>query len=237
LTDGKWQAWLESVAGNDTVPDRYSWHQIGTGSREPDTTIPDFTTLREQYGVPEKPIDINEYAALDEQNPANPVFYLAQLERYNLRGLRANWGSKTDLHDWMANLIYKDSTGYYPNGEWQVYKYYAAMEGERVATTASADRKFDVFATKDEQTIKVLAGTRTIKAAYDITVGGLSAAGLPEKGEVKVKTYRFDWTGPKGKVGSPIAIGEKSYSYSSNKVRSPRYSRFFYQMPVKLFGN
>lgn len=220
MTDEKWQAWLESVAGNETIPDRFSWHQIGTGSREPDTTIPDFTTLRERYGVPEKPIDINEYAALDEQNPANSVFYLAQLERHNLRGLRANWGSKTDLHDWMANLIYRDSDGYYPNGEWQVYKYYAAMTGERVLTSASEDRKFDVFATKDTQTIKILAGTRTIQAPYNITVNELDAAGLPKEGEVKVRTYRFDWAGPEGKVGDPIDVGVKTYSSSSNAVRS-----------------
>ncbi|KAL4724504.1 hypothetical protein ACLX1H_007945 [Fusarium chlamydosporum] len=222
LTDEKWQTWLESVAGNETIPDRFSWHQIGTGSREPDTTIPDFTTLRARYGVPERPIDINEYAALDEQNPANSVFYLAQLERHNLRGLRANWGSKADLHDWMANLVFKTSEGtYYPNGEWQVYKYYAAMEGKRVLTKASEDRGFDVFATKDTQTVKILAGTRTIQAPYNITVSGLDAAGLPEEGEVKVQTYRFDWAGPEGKVGDPVAVGEKTCSYSSNAVRSP----------------
>lgn len=137
----------------------------------------------------------------------------------------------------MANLIYKDSDGYCPNGEWQVYKYYAAMEGDRVATTASEDRKFDVFATKDEQTIKILAGTRTIKAPYDIIVGGLSAAGLPEKGEVKVKAYRFDWAGPKGKVGYPVLIGEKSYSYFSNTVRSSSNSRFCFQISIEPFRN
>jgi len=129
----------------------------------------------------------------------------------------------------MANLIYKDSDGYYPNGEWQVYKYYASMEGERVTTVASEDRKFDVFATKDEKTIKILAGTRTIQAPYDITIGGLSAAGLPEDGEVNVKTYRFDWAGPKGKVDRPVSMGEKSYSYSSNTVRSSSYSRICFQ--------
>lgn len=122
----------------------------------------------------------------------------------------------------MANLVFKTSEGtYYPNGEWQVYKYYAAMEGKRVLTKASEDRGFDVFATKDTQTVKILAGTRTIQAPYNITVSGLDAAGLPEEGEVKVQTYRFDWAGPEGKVGDPVAVGEKTCSYSSNAVRSP----------------
>ncbi|GKU10850.1 hypothetical protein FLAG1_11484 [Fusarium langsethiae] len=220
LTNDKWQTWLESVAGNETIPDRFSWHQIGTWSREPDTTIPDFTTLRARYGVPEKPIDANEYAALEEQNPANSVYYLAQLERHDIRGLRANWASGSELHNWMANLVYS-TTGtsdgtYYPNGEWQVYKYYAFMTGERVLTEAAADLKFDVFATKDSETVKILAGTRTIQAPYNISIDGLSAVGLPSEGEIKVRTYRFDWAGPKGKVGGPVDVGEQVYAYSSD---------------------
>ncbi|KAF4341455.1 hypothetical protein FBEOM_4616 [Fusarium beomiforme] len=229
LTDSKWQTWLESVAGNETVPDHFSWHQIGTGSREPDTTVPEFTTLRAQYGVPEKPIDVNEYAALDEQNPANSVYYLAQLERHNLRGLRANWGSGSDLHNWMGNLVYS-TTGtsdgsYYPNGEWQVYKYYASMGGERALTKASSDLKFDVFATKEAGNVKILVGTRSIKAPYNITVNGLDSVRLHQKGSVKVRTYRFDWAGPNGKVGDPVDLGVQTYQYSSNTVKIPLSSK------------
>ncbi|UZP34361.1 hypothetical protein NXS19_002177 [Fusarium pseudograminearum] len=193
LKNSKWSTWVESVAGNGTIPDRFSWHQIGTWSREPDVTIPDFATLRARSGVPMKPVDVNEYAALEEQNPANSVYYLAQLERYNIRGLRANWASGSELHNWMGNLVYSTtgtSTGtYYPNGEWQVYKYYAAMTGERVSTVAAADKKFDVFATKDGKTVKILAGTRTIKAAYDITVNGLNAVGFPKQGLLRYELF------------------------------------------------
>ncbi|KAF9778287.1 hypothetical protein IL306_004247 [Fusarium sp. DS 682] len=224
LRNTKWQTWLESVAGNETVPDRFSWHQIGTWSREPDTTVPDFTTLRERYGVPDKPVDANEYAARDEQNPANSVYYLAQLERHNIRGLRANWGGGSDLHNWMGNLIYS-TTGtsdgtYYPNGEWQVYKYYASMGGQRIVTKASSDLKFDVFATKEADNVKILAGTRTVKAPYSITVNGLNAVGLPQKGKINIRSYRFDWAGPNGKVGDPVDLGVQAYPYSSNTVRS-----------------
>ncbi|QGI98582.1 hypothetical protein CEK26_011651 [Fusarium fujikuroi] len=189
LTDDKWHTWLQSVSGNKTVPDRFSWHQIGAWEREPDTTIPDFTTLRAQYGVPEKPVDVND-------------------------------GS--DLHNWMGNLIYS-STGtsegtYYPNGEWQVYKYYAAMTGQRFLTKASSDSKFDVFATKEGHKIKILAGTRTVQEKYSIEVSGLGAVELPKKGTVKVRTYRFDWAGPNGKVDGPIDLGEKKYTYSADTL-------------------
>ena len=108
------------------------------------------------------------------------------------------------------------------------------MAGERVLTSASEDRKFDVFATKNAQTIKILAGTRTIQASYDITVNGLDAAGLPKDGEVKVQSYRFDWAGPEGKVGDPIDVGLKTYSSSSNAVRS--HPELTLLMFIRLFG-
>ncbi|KAF5575015.1 hypothetical protein FPCIR_13352 [Fusarium pseudocircinatum] len=202
LSDDKWYTWLQSVAGNKTVPDTFSWHQIGDWEREPDSTIPDFTTLRGQYGVPEKSIDIN---------------YVTTSEVW-----RANWGGGSDLHNWMGNLIYS-TTGtsegtYYPNGEWQVYKYYAAMAGQRLLTKASPDLKFDVFATKQGHKIKILVGTRTVQAKYDVKISGLRAVELPKKGAVKVRTYRFDWAGPNGKVDRPIDLGEKRYTYSANTL-------------------
>ncbi|KAI1047559.1 hypothetical protein LB505_011147 [Fusarium chuoi] len=74
------------------------------------------------------------------------------------------------------------------------------MAGQRLLTKASSDLRFDVFATKEGHKIKILAGTRTVKAKYSIEVSGLGAVGLPKKGTVKVRTYRFDWAGPNGKL-------------------------------------
>jgi hypothetical protein len=124
----------------------------------------------------------------------------------------------------MANLIYS-TTGtsdgtYYPNGEWQVYKYYAAMTGQRLVTTASSDLQFDVFATKKDHSVKILAGTRTIKAAYNITISGFDALGLSKQRTIKVRKYQFDWAGPNGKIDGPIDLGVQSYPLSSNSVSS-----------------
>jgi hypothetical protein len=183
--------------------------------------------MKAVHSLPDRPIDINEYADKKEQNPANSVYYIAQLERHNLRGLRANWGSKGDLHDYLANLVFKDSNGtYYPNGEWQLYKYYAQMGGERLATTASSDRRFDVFATKSGSAIKVIAGTRTILAPYSIEVSGLQSLGLPAQGTVRANVLRFDWAGDSGRVDAPVSLGITEFSYSSNKVCRAAYPVF-----------
>ncbi|PVI04239.1 glycoside hydrolase family 39 protein [Periconia macrospinosa] len=209
-----WQTWVSTIASKNAIPDIYSWHQIGDWSRQPDATIPDFNTLRSSQKLPERPIDINEYAAKEEQNPGNSVYYIAQLERYNLRGLRANWGSGSGLHDSLADLVFKKSgAGYRPNGEWQLYKYYAGMTGERVATKATADSRFDVFATKSaDGLVKVIAGTRSVKGQYDIQVKGLTGS------SVSVATYRFDWAGPAGEVGSPVALGSRTVNVSGGLV-------------------
>jgi hypothetical protein len=206
------------VAETKTIPDIYAWHQIGAWSREPDTTLPDFNAMKAVHALPDKPIDINEYADKPEQNPANSVYYIAQLERHNMRGLRANWGSKGDLHDYLANLVFKEEGVYVPNGEWQLYKYYAAMGGERLTTSASADRLFDVFATMEGGSVKVIAGTRTVLAPYTIEVKGLESLGLPSQGSVKANVLRFDWKGDFGRVDGPVELGSTEFTYTNNTV-------------------
>ena len=213
---------MSTIAQNNAIPDYYSWHQIGDWEREPDRTIPDFNTMKGKYKLPDRPIHINEYASKDEQNPGTTPFFIGQLERYNLQGLRSNWGGGGDLHNWMANLIWKNGNTYYPNGEWVLYKYYANMVGDRVATTAATDRKFDAFAVKtSNSTAKIIAGTRLVKARYDIQLLSLSSLGLPASGSLSIRTYRFDWNGPTGQVTAPVDLGKSTATYSGNTVSVP----------------
>ncbi|KAI0205492.1 glycoside hydrolase superfamily [Astrocystis sublimbata] len=204
----RWRAWCRYVADNDAIPDIYSWHQIGNWERQPDATVPVMDKFKSTYGLPDRPISVNEYATRDEQNPANSVYYISQLERWNLLGLRSNWGGGGQLHDFAANLLGRDSKGtYFPNGEWHVYKYYANMVGDRLRTEASKDSLFDVFAVKDGDVVRVLAGTRTSTNAYDIVIDGLGADGT-----LDVRTSRFDWTGPNGQIGGLVDLGNSTHT-------------------------
>ncbi|KAL7919970.1 glycoside hydrolase family 39 protein [Trichoderma austrokoningii] len=218
LQNEDWLTWLPSVVGNKTVPDHYSWHQIGNWERCPDLNVPDFDTLLSQFNAPARPIDNNEYGYSSEQNPANAAWYMAQMERHDICALRANWGSGSGLHNWMANLVYSTNGTYYPNGEWQVYHYYAGMRGERLVTAASSDTQFDAFATRQGNEVKILAGTRTIQTPYDISVTNLSHIGLKPRGSVNVHIYRFDWNGTEGEVDGPIDLGVAKYSYTSDTL-------------------
>jgi hypothetical protein len=161
------------------------------------------------------------------------AWYMAQLERNNMWAMRANWGSKEDLHDRLADLLGKTEDGeYFPNGEWWLYKYYAAMTGKRVATNVSADVRFDVFATKDENGVKVLAGTRTFEDIwtvpdYEIEVSGLDTAlDLPEGGSVEVQTWRFDYKGNQTEIGPPVDLGKKEHGLVDGTVsQNPSFRR------------
>jgi hypothetical protein len=80
-----------------------------------------------------------------------------------------------------------DGDGYWPTAEYQVYKYYGSdMTGERVKTTPTLDGFLDVYATRDANAIRILAGTRSRSGDWAIDV-----MGLPENVEVKIRTLAF----------------------------------------------
>lgn len=187
--------------------------------------------MLQQHNIPPTPFCINEYGVLDEQQPAGVAWYISRLERLNIPGLRGNWADGLQLHDFLANLIGKPGAntaqynyaqgGYWPNGEWRVYQYYAQrMTGYRVATEGSPDRLFDVFATSDGSPsgVKILCGPRLANGTWAITVDGLSHLGYEQRGSIPIRTLRFDWNGTYGDVGLPIDMGVTEHQYEGDSL-------------------
>lgn len=217
----KWHSFLTTASGNNTIPDQYTWHHIGDDTTPPDHVAKEWLKLREQYNMPERLIDVNEYAWPYRQNPANTAWYLSQFERNEMQGLRANWGSREDLHDRQADLLGKTEDGeYYPNGEWWLYKYYNEMEGERAITNASSDGLFDVFATiSDEGVVKIIGGTRTFEDRFDAGDYVIEVDGLSRKdGTIQVQSWRFDYEGAQVEIGPPVDLGARDYDVADGKV-------------------
>jgi hypothetical protein len=230
-----WNRWMYHISKNNAIPDIYSWHQIPDDTLQPDKVIVDWANMTETYGLPEKPIDINEYAWPENQNPAHTAWYLAQLERHNLRGLRAHWGRAGELHDTMAEVIFHNDGSYSPTGEWYLYEYYTKMEGSRVKTTASDNLLFDAFAVVSggcgdrslDCLTKLIAGSRNIADAYEVVVTGLSALGLPTDGPIKVRTLQFDWAGKTSDTGPPKDLGISDYTIVGDKVCIDPHGKIF----------
>ncbi|KAJ5285862.1 hypothetical protein N7524_001168 [Penicillium chrysogenum] len=187
-------------------------------------------------------VNINEYGHPDEQNPSGSAWWIAQLERANIFGCRANWASAYALHDFMAQLLGKPgagtddydpkATGYYPNGEYQVYKYYASsMVGDRIKTETTMDTNGDVYATVDAEgrVLRLLAGARTTTGTWSIQLEELSALGLPKSGEVGIHTYEFPGSDdPYARLDEPVDLGTVTHKYSEDSLTFPIYSENVY---------
>lgn len=216
------------------MPDQYVWHEESGAGSSMTSSYAGLITILKQNGLPLKTVNINEYALFDEQVPAGSAFWISQLERYNAIGLRGNWLSGTQLHDLAASLLSKPnpndyaSTGYFANGDYQVYKYYTQnMTGNRVGSSVSSDGKFDAYATVGGGFAKVLMGVRPpTTGTYSVTMNKLSALGLPASGNLNVRTWKF----PAGsgdvhysRVDGPTDLGYVSHSYSGDSISLPYY--------------
>ncbi|KAK4495186.1 hypothetical protein PRZ48_013513 [Zasmidium cellare] len=206
--------WLSTVVQNNTIPDQYAWHDE-PGDLKND--IPAFNALLKQYNAPARTININEYATFDQQNSAGAAWWISRLERYNAIGLRGNWLSGCQLHDFLASLLGKSNTndctgtGYYTNGEYQVYKYYNKnMTGTRAGTTTSGDGTLDVYTTIGSSTVRTLTGVLTSTGTWYINIKNLSSVGLPTSGSFTIQTWGFDDKGHFGRVDGPSNRGKQN---------------------------
>jgi len=232
-TNTWWTSFLSFIGGNSSIPDQYVWHLEGSTSDVNDdlqTNIPVLMSLLESNRLPTNiQINIDEYGVFNEQVPSGAAWWISRLERFNAFGLRGNWLSTTQLHDFLASLLGKTNvndatgTGYFPNAEWQVYKYYALnMTGHRVATTGSTDRLIDTYATvTTDNKVKVLVGVRQQIGTWQVTIEGLSTVGLPQSGTLNIQTWGFPDEGHFGELTTPDNLGIVAHTYSGNAVTFP----------------
>ncbi|KAJ5389201.1 uncharacterized protein N7496_000269 [Penicillium cataractarum] len=220
-----WQAWASFVASNQSIPDQYAWHMEGGGG-DLLSAQAGLNYWRSTYNLPSKLININEYGVYDEQVPAGSAWWIGQLERINARGLRGNWLSGTNLHDYMASLLGKSGSTYYPNGDYQVYKYYYQnMTGYRVGTLPSSDLKLEAYATVGSDYARVLVGVRVATGTWELELNSLSSLGLPTSGTLNVHTWGFPVASDVhyGEVDAPTDLGWYGHAYSGDTVTFPVY--------------
>ncbi|KAF7158185.1 hypothetical protein CNMCM5623_002851 [Aspergillus felis] len=224
-----WNGFLGFIGANNSIPDQYTWHlECGSGC---DLQMSNSTlkSMLSSHGLPDRPNNVNEYGTGSEQVPSSDAWYISRFERYDTLGLRGNWGSTTALHDFLAGLVGKPNAGtssysataggYWPTGEFQVYKYYHLNQtGIRLGTTGSADGAFDVYATKTGSVVRILCGSRAKTGTWDITVTNLASLGLPSSGSITITTYEFPWTSQFGEVDSPVNLGQVTHTYTGNSV-------------------
>jgi hypothetical protein len=201
-----WNQFLDHARANGVVPDIVSWHSL---PGDPVANVAAANTTLDSRGIPhDRPYQINEYGASDEQNPGDGAWYITRLERAGADGLRANWASGGNLHNDLGNLLTRNSTGQYlPKGEWWVYRFYAAQSGAGVATTPSAG--YDAYATKDSGNAKVLVGGGRTTGAIAVNLRGLNTiSGVVVNNQVRVRVQRIPHNNG-GAVAGPTTVQDR----------------------------
>jgi hypothetical protein len=207
-----WQAYMPYVKANNAVPDIWSWH-AEDGDPVADASAMD--SLLATYGLTNhQPYQINEYARLVKQTPGGGAWYIGRLERAGVDGLRGNWGSGTNLHDYEANLLTKNSAGQYlPRGEWFMYRYYGSQTGNVVNLVPGTST--DGFATKDNtaRNAKILIGSNGNTGNVTVNLNRLDTTSVVENGQVRAVVQRV----PNGNgAAGPITISDTTLTVSNN---------------------
>ncbi|KAF2395870.1 glycoside hydrolase [Trichodelitschia bisporula] len=209
-----WTGFMALVKRTGTVPDEWVWHLEG-GESSMDASHAGLAGLLKMYGLPERPINVDEYGTQVEQTPAGSAWWIGQLERHDARGLRGNWAMGRGLRDGAAGLLSaKRDGGYVVGGEWRVYAYYANMTGVRVGTRAGGDGIVDAYATVDGGRVKVLVGVRKAGMGMgSVRVEGVgSVTGLVENEIIGVRRLIF------GVEGQPVDLGVVKLSVVGDAV-------------------
>lgn len=214
-----WTTYLNYVKANNVAPDIYSWHD------EPGDPVTDVgranSTLATAGLTNTRPYQINEYATLSMQSPGGGAWFMGRLERAGADGLRGNWGGGTNLHDYEANLLTKNSAGQYlPLGEWFMYRYYGSQTGNIVNLVPGTGT--DGLATKDNtaKNAKILLGSNGNTGTVTVNLTGLNTTSVVESGKVRAVVQRVPHnngaavTGPETISDTTLNVGDNTASVS-----------------------
>ncbi|WP_052745004.1 RICIN domain-containing protein [Micromonospora sp. HK10] len=212
-TGGWWTQYLDYVKANNVVPDIISWHSL---PGDPVSNVATANQTLDSRGIAhQRPYQINEYGAANEQNPGGGAWYIARLERAGADGLRANWAGGQNLHNDLASLLTRNAAGQYQTkGEWWVYDFYASQTGQIVSVTPSGS--YDAFATKTAGSAKVLVGGSRTTGNVAVNLQRLdSTSGIVQNNQVRVLVQRIPYNGG-GAVGGPVTVQDSVVTLSGN---------------------
>ncbi|EPQ28692.1 uncharacterized protein PFL1_03995 [Pseudozyma flocculosa PF-1] len=223
-----WQKFGANIKANpDVQPDIYSFHQLqgrkaANCGNDPVVSVQGLEDVKKAHGLPDRPVQINEYAGSDEQTPAYSAWFLERFERSGAWGQRANWGMWHGLHNDMAKLVGgADQGAFYKLGDWHVYHYYTQVQRGVVARAgATGSNCYDLYATQepDSGLIHILAGTRGQTGAYPVVVSSLgSVAAFKGKTSLRVLVNEIPYNGG-GRVDGPVTVSHADVAVVDDKL-------------------
>ncbi|MCL6731571.1 RICIN domain-containing protein [Streptomyces neyagawaensis] len=211
-----WNTYLDYVKANDAEPDTYSWHDLPGDPVADSNAVKSMLSARSM--TTSRPFQVNEYAGTSEQNPGRGGWYISRLERAGADGLRANWASANNLHDFQAKLLTKNSTGQYlPLGEWFLYRYYGSQTGNVVKVTAGSNT--DGLATKDNaaRNARILLGSNGNTGNVTVNLDRLDTTSVVENSRVRAIVQRVPNNGGAAVTG-PETVSDRTLTVSGDSA-------------------
>ncbi|CZT15961.1 uncharacterized protein RCC_01801 [Ramularia collo-cygni] len=230
LDNSWWNNFTSHISGNGNIPDWWSAHQLNGRNtpncgNDPVITQQQLRQVLEKYNLPEKPFQINEYAASDEQTPAYTAWFIQRFERTGIVGMRANWGSKVGLHNDIAKLLgpgdQDKSSNFYKLGDWHVLNYYTqAQKGVITLAGATVSTCYDLYVTQERDVgiTHVLAGSRGQSGAYPVTISNVdSMPAYKGKTSLRVVVREIPWNNG-GVVDEPTTVSNGTVAVADNQL-------------------
>ncbi|MCA1983530.1 LamG-like jellyroll fold domain-containing protein [Nocardioides nematodiphilus] len=198
---------LQNAVDTDTVPDVLAWHELVSPTKIRGD-VEKVRAIESDLGIGELPIDIEEYAPPPSVGiPGQLIGYVAKFERFGISSAElAFWN--TSQQGTLGDLL--TGTKGQPNGAYWMYKWYADMAGQMVATTPpDQDGAFDGIAsvTPSGREVDVIAGGHT--GSTTIRVDGLDKTSVGKRVNVKL-----EYTPSYGRtvaVNGPVTISNATY--------------------------
>ncbi len=216
---------------NDSVlPDIVSWHEMANPKEIPEQvkTVRDFMAAN---GIPDRPIDVNEYQGPGDNlmlSPGNTVQFLSQFEKTDIRhAIRACWndsdadGNTNGLYPGRLDNIMTQSP-YQPRAVWHVYDSYARMSGRKVPISQGGFLAGFGAADNAAGRATLLVGNDGTQAfATKLTISNLSQlADFSTAGKVRVRIREIPFSGLSA-LAAPTEISTYIATPANNTLEVP----------------
>ncbi|MEV4754308.1 hypothetical protein AB0J86_04215 [Micromonospora sp. NPDC049559] len=209
--------WLGRTRADGTLPNVLNWH-FGT---DPAADAADAAALLAAHGIAPMPLTIDEYLFAPQQNPGYLAWFLDRLAVSDVSAAAHAIWSDCCVAGTLAGVLTADQR---PTGQWWVYRAYARMTGNLVATTNG--NGVAVAAALDQgqrQLVALLGNASGQTGTTTVRVNGLAATPwLLNNGAVRVTVERIPdqspLTGPVTVFAGNLTVVDGAVSVPVNHV-------------------
>lgn len=215
----KLTSFLDYCSKNNCIPDIMIYHELnGASSAFFSDHVREYRDFEKDYGV-KLPIMVTEYGCMEEcGNPGAMLAYICAMEESEAYGNVAFWRLANNLCDTAAD-------GNMPNANWWLYRWYADLEGDRLAS-----RVIDIMHSDVANVVKYnrdsfhyvplnsISALNESRDEITVILGGcdynssivLKNLGDTElgNGNVRVKAECVRYKGLSGAVTAPVTVKE-----------------------------